>query len=217
MRALKGKPFRVFLALAIGLLGILAVQWGLIPREFDQDDLINPLRGLFPTPEPDEQLIQQARLHLEDLPNGWYYDAGTPSSRVVPDAQGDYYQFHHRTATDVSWIHIGEILLVYPDKNTAQRGYLEQRDNYILPSAADSWQEKAELQITHHADEMKIVCEESYLNEYHHYGCLAIGRYGRLVIIVLGNIFDDRWLTMEEFRSVLEAADRRAAATLGSQ
>ena len=112
------------------------------------------------------------------------------------------------------WVNVSEKVLVYGAQNAASEGFRQQRDKYFRPGVTD-WVEIEELVFPHHADEMKAACLEGYVNGMHHYACVFVARYGRVVIIVQGNVFDERWLTMEDFRSVLEAADRRATIASG--
>ena len=134
---------------------------------------------------------------------------------VVPvlGGEGRFLWFNHTSARGESWINIGEVVLVYPDEEQAREGWAKQREKYF-PSEA--WEEIPELVFPYRADEMEVRRLEGYVNGFHHHACGAVGRYGRVVIVVLGNVFDDRWLTMEEFREVLEAADRRAAEAVAA-
>ncbi|HHS96769.1 MAG TPA: hypothetical protein ENK08_02550 [Chloroflexi bacterium] len=131
----------------------------------------------------------------------------------VLGGEGRFLWFNHTSARGESWINIGEVVLVYPDEEQAREGWAKQREKYF-PSEA--WEEIPELVFPYRADEMEVRRLEGYVNGFHHHACGAVGRYGRVVIVVLGNVFDDRWLTMEEFREVLEAADRRAAEAVAA-
>jgi len=170
-----------------------------------------------PTLSPDLALLFQVKLAPEDLPPGWYWE-GT-EVKEVPGGEGRFTWFYHISARHLQVVHLSETVLVYPDEAAAQQGYRSQLDTYF-PPGSKGWQEIPMLQFPHHAEEAKTACLELYFREvsgevYHHYACTYIARYRRVVIIVLGNVFDDQWLTMPEFREVLIAADRKAARATG--
>jgi hypothetical protein len=79
------------------------------------------------------------------------------------------------------------------------------------------WQAVPELEIPHHAEQMKIACMPDSVHGIPTRGCVAVARYQNLILEVFGVVYEDRWLKISDFRSVLEAADRRVANVLSQQ
>lgn len=202
-----GKGRKSLLSLLLGLLGFVFALYLM------SDNSPTMMRWVSSTPESDEEILFDTMLQVEDMPSGWYRRNGSIQIEYVPDGDGRFFWFHHISAKDLTWVNVSEKVLVYGGQNTANEGYQQQRDKYFPPGVTE-WEEIEELVFPHHADEMKVACLEGYVNGMHHYACRAVARYERVVIIVQGNVFDERWLTMEDFRSVLEAADRRATIAL---
>ncbi len=167
-----------------------------------------------PTPSPTEVLLAQAAIQLSDLPQGWRQ--GGIMVEPVPNAEGRFYRFYGTSDPAESWINVGEILLLYPDIATAQVGYQQQRDQHIPPTAT-RWKEIPELEFSHHANEWYVACLPGNINGSSNHACTAVARYEHLVVTMLGNVYEDRYLSMADFRAVLEAMDRRAVAALNEK
>jgi hypothetical protein len=131
----------------------------------------------------------------------------------VPNAEGRFYRFYGTANRSESWINVGQIILLYPDVAAARVGYQEQ-DTQSIPPTATRWREMEELAFVHQADEWHAECLANSINGSPGFLCIAIARYENLVIVMLGNVFEERWLSMADFRAVLEAMDRRATAAL---
>ncbi len=202
--------FKLLASLFLGLLGLAALQWLFGLGAFGGTNHLSPTLG------SDLDLLFEVALKVENLPPGWYREQGSIETETVPGGEGRFLWFYNTSARGQSWVNIGEVVRVYPDEPAAEEGWLEQRDKYF-PPGAEGWEERPELSFAYRADEVRVACLEAYVNGYHHYACRAVARYGRVVIVVLGNVFDDRWLTMNEFREVLEAADRRAAEAVRAE
>ncbi|MGB9873205.1 MAG: hypothetical protein ACPLYD_16305 [Anaerolineae bacterium] len=199
------------------VLGLVGLGMALIFRSVMGYVAYTLIGRLSPTLSPDLALLFQVELSPEDLPPGWYWE-GTKAEEV-PNGEGRFTWFYHTSAKDLLVVSLSETVLVYPDIIAAREGYQTQIDIYF-PAGSKRWRDMPELQFSHHAEEAKTACLELYFREvsgdvYHHYACTYIARYGRVVIVVLGNVFDDQWLTMSEFRDVLIAADRKAARAVG--
>lgn len=165
-----------------------------------------------PTPSPAEVLLAQAAIQLSDLPQGWRQ--GDMMVESVPETEGRSIRFYGTSDPNESWINVGEILLLYPDVTAAQVGYQQQHDQHIPPAYATHWKEIAELEFSHHADQWHVACLSGNTNGSSSHACRAVARYENLVVTMLGNVYEDRYLSMADFRAVLEAMDRRAVAAL---
>jgi hypothetical protein len=164
--------------------------------------------------DPDDQRVFDARLRETDLPAPWFDGHGSPQITIVDGKEELFYFFHHNRVPDLLHVMIGENLTLYANEEEAHEGYVLKLGEGS-PSLATDWQENPPaLQFVHHADELESRCIEGSVDGHHHYACRMLCRYGRLVIGVLGNVYEDQWLTMEEFRQVLIAADERATAAM---
>ncbi len=84
----------------------------------------------------------------------------------------------------------------------------------IPPDRRDAWVLPPGLEFSSQADQMSIACLPGYINGIHHYACRAVGLYDDTIVVIYSNVFDDRWLKMEDFQAVLEAMDRRIVAAM---
>lgn len=201
------RQYRLWLVLGLAGLGLL-----LVLRSIMGYGAYMLMERYSPTLSPDLALLFQVELHPEDLPPGWYW-RGTEVAEV-PGGEGRFTWFYHSSARNLRVVHLSEEVLVHPDVAAAQQKYKSELDTYL------EWQQMPMLQFPQYAEEAHTACLELYFQEisgevYHHYACTYIARYKRVVIVVQGHVFDDRWLTMSEFREVLIAADRRAAIATG--
>jgi hypothetical protein len=148
----------------------------------------------------------------DELPFGWKVDIwawdallGTPS-RV--------FGYKYPAALSQPGLNLKEEVVMYSTTLQAQQGYPRVLDTYFPPAYADLWKTMPELAVPHHADEMKTACIDSNINGISFKGCRAIARYQNLIVITHGNIFEDQWLTIDGYRQMLEAVDRRITSVL---
>jgi hypothetical protein len=69
------------------------------------------------------------------------------------------------------------------------------------------------LVFTGKSDEMRIACLPGVVNDQSSLACGAIGRYGDMIVILRG-LVKDQWLTITDFRNLLEAMDRRIVTAM---
>lgn len=151
----------------------------------------------------------------DELPPGWKVDVwawdellGVPS-RV--------FGYKYPAALNQPGLTLKERVVVYSTTLQAQQAYPGVVDTYFPPAYTDLWKTIPELAIPHHADEMKTACIDSNINGIAFKGCNAIARYQNLIVITLGNVFEDQWLTMGGYRQMLETVDRRVTSVLSSR
>ncbi|MGB4805857.1 MAG: hypothetical protein WBV59_24675, partial [Anaerolineae bacterium] len=77
---------------------------------------------------------------------------------------------------------------------------------------ADKWPWPSELNFTTHADQIRIGCNPGMFNGIKAVTCRITARYGNLVTTLYGQVFEDRWLTMAQFRHLLERVDAKMEA-----
>ncbi len=162
-------------------------------------------------PGSNAALFDALSIRGADLPNGW--DVGGIRPKDEPEAEARFYYYYDTSAQDLIWVSFSEQLVIYTKKEAAIQSYGGWNQRYIPPAYADRWQATPELEFDDHADQMKIACLPGKINQIPYSACVAIARYENIVVIVQGNVFTSQWLTMSDFRSILEAIDRRFTMT----
>ncbi len=197
----------VVVAAGLGLLLLLGLQM-VVGR-----GVAALMRKSWPTQTPLETRFETLRIRVEDLPSGWHWEGARVED--VPGAEARFLWYYGPPGESKTWVNVSQKLILYPDLAAAANAYDGWVAKYIPPAYKDTWILPPGLEFTGHADQMVVACHSGYINGLHHYACEAIGHYGDIVVILLGNVFDERWLTMADFQAVLEAMDRRivAAAT----
>jgi len=198
----QGQAVKVVVAVGLGLLLLMITQIGI------GTGVATLMRRSWPTQTPLEARFENLRIKVEDLPSGWH--RGGVQVEDVPGATARFYSFYG--ASDKTWVKVSQELILYPDPQAAAGAY----DKW-LAKYTKSWIAPPGLEFTDRADQMHVACLSGYINDQHHYACRAVGLYGDIVVILRGNVFDDRWLTMKDFQAVLEAMDQRIVAILESE
>jgi len=152
---------------------------------------------------------QQVRLGLidgADLPFGWGYRSGGPLD--VPGGYGQDVGFHGADPGKYPFVLVTQTLEVYPDESASRAAFLARVNEAIPPNYADVWIQPPELDFRGNADEIKIACMSVHINGIPTRTCEVIARYGKLVTTLFANVFEDRWLTMAQFRHLVERLDQ---------
>ena len=164
----------------------------------------------WPTQTPLEARFEALRIKVEDLPSGWHW--GGERIEDVPGAEARFLWYYGPPGESKTWVNISQKIILYPDPQAAANAYDWWVTEYIPPAHKDAWILPPGLEFIGQADQMVVACHPGYINNMHHYACNAIGLYGDTIVVLHGNVFDDRWLTMEDFQAVLKAMDRRIVA-----
>jgi hypothetical protein len=149
---------------------------------------------------------------LDDMPGNWHLGGRTVEQKLEADSL--YYWYFNPQLPRESEALISEEFAIYPTVELARTYYPDWHDSNIPPKYASSWIEQPALEFAHHADEMKIACLPSAVNWQPLWLCVMIARYQNLIVIIQGNVYKDKWLTFEDYRTVLESADRRITLVL---
>ncbi len=157
---------------------------------------------------------QQIRLGLidgADLPFGWGYRSGRPLEIV--DGYSQSVGFHGANPDQYTFVLVTQRLEIYPNESLSH-GIYRTRVNELIPSAyADVWVQPPEMEdFQGGADEIQITCMAVHINGIPTRSCQVIARYGELVTTLFANVFEDRWLTMSQFRKLVERLDQRMQA-----
>jgi hypothetical protein len=59
-----------------------------------------------------------------------------------------------------------------------------------------------------------VACLPGSIRGEPYYACGAVARYDHVIVRIYGNVFEGRWLQMEDFRRILENVDQRAVPFL---
>lgn len=157
---------------------------------------------------------QQVRLGLidgTDLPFGWGYRSGRPLE--IADGYGQSVGFHGSNPDKYTFVLVTQRLEIYSNELASHNIYLTRVDEFIPPAYADVWVQPPEMQdFQSGADEISITCMAVRINGIPTRSCQVIARYGELVTTLFANVFEDRWLTMPQFRQLVERLDQRMQA-----
>ena len=201
----QSRVVQVVAVMGLGLLLLLGLQM-VVGR-----GMATLMRKSWPTQTPLEVRFEALRIRVEDLPSGWHWEGARVKD--VPGAEARFFWYYGPPGESKTWVNVSQKLILYPDSQAAANAYDGWVAEYIPPAHQDAWILPPGLEFTDHADQMYVACLSGYINGMHHYACNAIGLYGDTIVVLHGNVFDDRWLTMEDFQAMLEAMDRRMAAT----
>lgn len=198
----------IVLAVVLGLLALLGFQ-------FVAGTGVAALMWRFwPTQTSTEAWFEAVRIQAEDLPRGWRYVGAELEN--VPGAEARSFWYYGPQGESTPWVKVMQEIIRYPSAQASADAYEGWVDEYIPPAARDEWIQPPGLEFTSQADQIVVACLSGYVNDVHHYACSAIGRYGDVVVVAIANVFDDRWLTMSDFQTVLEAMDRRIALAVAN-
>jgi hypothetical protein len=146
-----------------------------------------------------------------DLPNGWVVGGIRPEDASGADVR--FYYYYDTFAQDLMWVSFSEELARYSMQEAATQSYEGWGPRNIPPAYADRWKAALELAFDDHANQIKVACLPGKINQMPYSACVAVARYANVIGVVRGNVFTDQWLPQPDFRSILEAVDRRFVTT----
>jgi hypothetical protein len=160
------------------------------------------------TPESPTARIERGLMDATDLPFGWSRrSTGVPQDQMGAIARYRDYQGPPRYA--IPFVRAGQIIYLYANETESRAAYKELVAENIPPASANKWPWPPELSFPTHADEITVGCMVWVIDNIPNKACSVIARYGDLVTVVDGQVFEDRWLTMAQFRRLLERVDVR--------
>lgn len=157
--------------------------------------------------------LRLAQLDGTDLPSGWGYR----SSKLL-EVAGGYGQivgFHGADPARYSFVLVSQTLEIFADIPASRAAFASRVERALPPAAAEAWIVPPELRFGKAADESRIACMAVEADSIPMRSCRAVARYGRIVMTVYGNIFQDRWITMPQFQRLLESLEQRAREASG--
>jgi hypothetical protein len=173
----------------LGVLAIFAFTTGcdLLPR---QDPRLEHLFTLFIEPS--------------DLPQGWRHDWS--GIEEVEGAMSRTYLFRGSNDPDKLHVNVSQQLTMYPDATSAAAAYPDWVSAHF---PTQTWKPPLQITFRSRADQFDLKCMDFCVNGHLTHSCTALGRYGNVISLIYANVFDDKWLTFEDFEHLLERADER--------
>lgn len=166
-----------------------------------------------PVPPSVRAQLRLAQMDGTDLPSGWGYRS---SKRLeVAGGYGQIVGFHGADPARYSFVLVSQTLEIFGDIPASRATFASRVERALPPAAAEAWAVPTELRFGSAADESRIACMAVEANGIPMQSCHAVARYGRIVMTVYGNIFQDRWLTMPQFQRLLELLEQRAGEASG--
>ncbi len=146
-----------------------------------------------------------------DLPFGWGHRWS--DSIKTPDGFGQRVTYYGANPRSQPYVNVSQRLVYYRTVAYSQAAYLAAVAEAIPAAYADKWVRPPELDFPGRADEMTIACLPGRMEGIYLRSCRFIARYDDVVMIVYANVFEDRWLTMAQFRRLVERVDARVNST----
>lgn len=151
-------------------------------------------------------------LKSDEPPSGWRL--GGLAWHEVLGMPSRTYWFRHLPAAPLGTA-LSEAFSVYSTTLLAKQAYPRVLDEFFPPAYAQDWKTMPELAIQDHADEIKTAClPGEQFNGSLNMACRSIARYQNVIVQVNGIVHPDQWLTLADFRQMLEAVDRRVTLVL---
>ena len=141
-----------------------------------------------------------------DLPFGWGDRRSTTAE--VPGAIGRNITYYAEGPVR-SYVNVGQKMMIYPDESAARLAYETIVAEAFPAKYTDLWLTPPELEYQGRSDQMKIACRSGLIDGIPFEGCSVVARYKDMVMDLTANVFENRWLTMEQFRRLLERVDSK--------
>ncbi len=191
------------------VIGLALIAFILLART-NGGNIVGPLPAV--TLKPLAAWTDDLVLKFGEPPSGWRFAGQTSYDEVGMPSH--YYWFKNPPA-ERAGATLSEEFIVYSTTVLAEQAYPRILNEFFPPAHADAWKVVPELAIQHHADEMKIAClPGAQFNGSPNMGCDAIARYQNVIVHTIGNVLPNQWLTLSDFRQMLEAVDRHVAIVL---
>jgi hypothetical protein len=160
--------------------------------------------SVLPAQDPQLERLFPLFIGLSDLPPGW--QRGRAKIEDVEGAISRTYFFLGSEDPDKLYVAVSQQLAIYPDvarATTAYPGWVSRE----FPTAV--WNPPPQLTFQSKADQFDLKCMDVHINDRLTHSCRALGRYGDVISSIYANVFEDEWLTFEDFERLLERADER--------
>jgi hypothetical protein len=146
-----------------------------------------------------------------DLPFGWGHRWS--DSIKTPDGFGQRVTYYGANPRSQPYVNVSQYLVYYRTVAHSQAAYRVAVTEAIPAAYADKWVRPPELDFQGRADEMTIACLPGRMEGIYLRSCSFIARYDDVVMTVYADVFEDRWLTMAQFKRLLKRVDARVNST----
>jgi len=146
-------------------------------------------------------------MNATDLPFGWGHRWS--DSIETSDGFGQRVTYYGANPRSQPYVNVSQYLVYYRTVEHSRAAYQAAVAEAIPTAYADKWVRPPELDIHGRANEMTIACLPGRMEGIYLRSCRFIARYDDAVMTLYANVFEDRWLTMAQFRRLLERVDKR--------
>jgi hypothetical protein len=167
---------------------------------------------LRPVPHSAQERFAIGMMDATDLPASYNLRDGKPID--VSGAVAREVVYFGADPRSQPWVNVSQTMAIYPNREASRTGYEAAAAEDIPPQYADAWIRISELQYKGHADKILAACLPGQINGIPVQSCRIVGLYGDSVLRLWGNVFEDRPITMAQFRRLLERVDRRMTNAL---
>jgi len=173
--------------------------------------LRSPLVGTTPTETPINRL-ERGLMDATDLPFGWSLRSTGAPRNSNGAILARYRDYQGPQGGAMPFVRTGQQMYLYHNETESREAFQKLVTDSIPSEFADKWPRPVELDFRLHASESRIGCSSGLVNNIPHRVCLVIARYNEVVTRLDGLVFEDRWLTMAQFRHLLERVDAKMEA-----
>ena len=156
--------------------------------------------------------VERGMLDATDLPFGWRHE----STGVPQDLTGGIvarYRDYRGPANTPIFVKAGQSTALYASEAESDAAYRATARKVIPVGHEGQWPRPPELDFTTQADAITVGCSAAgVFDGIPAHTCRVAARYGNLVMTISGQIFEGRWLTVSQFRYLLERVDAKMAA-----
>ncbi|MBM4461542.1 MAG: hypothetical protein FJ011_27930 [Chloroflexi bacterium] len=146
-------------------------------------------------------------MNATDLPLRWGHRWS--DSIKTTDGFGQLVSYYGANPRSQPFVKVSQSLVYYRAVELSQVAYQVAVAEAIPAAYAHKWVRPPELDFAVRANEITIACLPGRIEGIYHRSCKVIARYNDVVMTLYANVFEDRWLTMAQFRRLLERVDAR--------
>ena len=183
-------------ATRVGILGLLLLASALLPAcTSDANERATRIFALL--------------LRASDLPPGWQRDRGG-RGRFDHESEGiisRFVVFLQAPERQGAGAPVWQELIDYPNTNQAADAFAGIV-RIEIPDNGWTWPEQVDF--PYRADKLEVACVPQPSSPETTW-CTSIAQYGNYISVIYANVFEEQWLTMEDFERLLVAADARLA------
>ena len=155
--------------------------------------------------------IERGLLDATDLPFGWRRESTGVPQDLTGSVIARYRDYRGPESTPI-FVRAGQSIALYASEAESDAVYQKAAKEMIPAEYAEKWPHPPELDFTPQADSIVVGCHAGVIDGISARTCVVVARYGKLVTTLDGQVFEDRWLTMTQFRHLLERVDAKMEA-----